>query len=134
MDLALAASQRKALRIREQQKEIEEVAILQSDPMKEAVKHKFTKLEKKMDEKRARHDKAYKDYKMQLRALSDDIELLYVKEADSIKENLVATDKEVRTDDRKTSPSQSSSPSQPSSPSHPLTNPDSSNFRRAQQR
>ncbi|GMI03755.1 hypothetical protein TrRE_jg12660 [Triparma retinervis] len=96
VDLALAASQRKALRIREQQKEIEEVAILRSDPMKEFVPHKFTKLEKKMDEKRARHDRAYKDYRMQLRALSDDIELLYVKEADSIKENLVATDKEIQ--------------------------------------
>ena len=91
-DLKMAQKQRRALRIRQQQKEIEEVAILQSDPMKEAAKHNFTKLEAKMELKRARHDKAYKDYRAKLRAFADDIEVLYVKEADSIKQNLSSTD------------------------------------------
>ena len=60
--------------------------------MKESVKHKFSRLESKMETKRANHDKAYKDYRAKLRALSDEIEIMYVKEADRIKEALGETD------------------------------------------
>jgi len=45
VDLKMAAKQKRALRIREQNKEIDEVAILASDPAKEAVKHKFKRIE-----------------------------------------------------------------------------------------
>ncbi|GMI11443.1 hypothetical protein TrVE_jg944 [Triparma verrucosa] len=95
VDLDMAKRQKRAMRIREQQKEIEEVAILQSDPMKESVKHTFSRLASKMELKRSNHDKAYKTYRASLRALSDEIEVLYVKEADSVKDLLGNTDGEI---------------------------------------
>ncbi|GMH74178.1 hypothetical protein TL16_g06393 [Triparma laevis f. inornata] len=95
MDLGAMKAQKRAMRIREQQKEIEEVAILQSDPMKEAQKHTFTRLSSKMELKRVHHDSAYKTYRASLRALSDEIEGLYVKEADCVKELLGGTDESI---------------------------------------
>lgn len=73
-----------------------QVAILQSDPMKEAPKHTFTRLSSKMELKRVHHDSAYKTYRASLRALSDEIEGLYVKEADCVKELLGGTDESIQ--------------------------------------
>ena len=63
--------------------------------MKESVKHTFSRLASKMELKRSNHDKAYKTYRASLRALSDEIEVLYVKEADSVKDLLGNTDGEI---------------------------------------
>ena len=96
VDLKMAARQRRALQIREQNHEIEEVAILASDPAKEAKKHSFTRIEEKLEQKRDRHDKAAKKYKQQLRDVSDDVEIYYVKEADRIKEALNSIDGQIK--------------------------------------
>ena len=96
VDLKMAAKQKKALQIREQNHEIEEVAILASDPAKEATKHDFKRIEEKLEDKRERHDKAYKGYKQQLRDTSDHVETYYVTEAERIKESLNSIDTDIR--------------------------------------
>ncbi|GMI21963.1 hypothetical protein TeGR_g1116, partial [Tetraparma gracilis] len=95
VDLKQAARQKRALAVRAASLEIEEVAVLTSNPDKGYVQHEFKRLEKKTEEKRTRHDRAYKDYRQQLRDLSDEVELLYVKEADSVKEELGGIDQQI---------------------------------------
>jgi len=80
VDLKMAKKQRRAMALREQNIEIQEVAILASDPSKEAKKHSFTKIENKLEDKRIRHDQAYKQYKQTLSEVADSIEDHYVSE------------------------------------------------------
>jgi hypothetical protein len=95
MNLKLAKAQKKALALRNQRREIEEVSLLQSDPTLNAVKHDFDKLSNLNESKRLRHDKSYKSYRSVLRKVSDDIEVMYVTEASNINDLLNSIDNDI---------------------------------------